>query len=60
MFPSLEVLSVGKVCDESFSKRISHLPAVTHIVSTSSSEVTSIKTDVIHATEGDEWQAFTR
>ncbi|CEM38546.1 unnamed protein product [Vitrella brassicaformis CCMP3155] len=61
VFPSLEVLSVGKVCDESLScsKRISHLPAVTHIVSTSSAEITSIKADVIDVTEGDEWQAFT-
>ncbi|CEL93653.1 unnamed protein product [Vitrella brassicaformis CCMP3155] len=61
MFPSLEVLSVGKVCGERclLDGRISHLPAVTHIVSTSRA-ITSIKADVIDATEGDEWQAFTR
>ncbi|CEL98312.1 unnamed protein product [Vitrella brassicaformis CCMP3155] len=57
VFPSLEVLSVGKVCVGTYPYS-SHLPAVTHIVS-ASREVTSIKADVIHATEGDEWQAFT-
>ncbi|CEL98294.1 unnamed protein product [Vitrella brassicaformis CCMP3155] len=57
-FPSLEVLSVGKVCDEMFVYGVSHLPAVTHIVS-ASPKITFIKADVIHVTEGDEWQAFT-
>ncbi|CEM18742.1 unnamed protein product [Vitrella brassicaformis CCMP3155] len=53
-FPSLEVLSVGKVGRE----RISLLPAVTHIVS-ASPKITSITADVIVVKEGDEWQAFT-
>ncbi|CEM17831.1 unnamed protein product [Vitrella brassicaformis CCMP3155] len=56
-FPSLEVLSVGKVDQECVDK-CNHLPAVTHIVS-ASPKITSITADVIVVKEGDEWQAFT-
>ncbi|CEM38548.1 unnamed protein product [Vitrella brassicaformis CCMP3155] len=58
MFPSLEVLSMGKVCGGLSGNRISHLPGATHIVS-ASPKITSIKADVIDVTEGDEWEAFT-